>query len=199
MFHSSTKQQSSQRDATRSSKKFLKGGRKPSVFILTLLILFWSGILGWGLAQVSVGKQLVSQATPASEVGTIDVVPQPYQLGQKIYLESCGSCHFALSPGIFPTETWQQLLQDPQHYGLQITPLVDPPLSLVWNYLQTFSRQQGAEERIPYRVEESRYFKALHPRVKLPQSIDFATCATCHSGAAQYNFRELTSEWENSP
>lgn len=158
--------------------------------------------MGWGLAQVSTGKQLrVSQATaPAtSEIGTVDVVPQPYQLGQKIYLESCGSCHIAPPPGILPTETWQQLLPDPQHYGLQITPLVDPPLALVWNYLQTFSRQQRAEERIPYRIEESRYFKALHPRVKLPQSIRFSTCATCHPGAAQYNFRELTSEWKNSP
>lgn len=185
----------------RSSKKFPKGMRKPSVLILMLLILLWSGILGWGLAQVSVGKQLVSQATaPAtSEIGTVDVVPQPYQLGQKIYLESCGSCHIALPPAILPTETWQQLLPDPQHYGLQITPLVNPPLSLVWNYLQTFSRQQGTEERIPYRVEESRYFKALHPRVKLPQPIRFATCSTCHPGAAQYNFRQLTSEWKNSP
>lgn len=199
MFHTPrTKRQFPQEDARRFSKRFQKGKRKLSVLILTLLILLWSGILGWGLAQVSAGQQL-SQAPAASEIETTDVVPQQYQLGQKIYLESCSSCHIAPPPGVLPVETWQQLLQDPQHYGLQITPLVDPPLSLVWNYLQTFSRPQRTEERIPYRIAESRYFKALHPRVKLPQSIDFATCATCHPGVAQYNFRQLTPEWEKAP
>lgn len=193
------KRQFPQRDARRSLKRFQRSGRKPSVLILILLILFWCGILGWGLAQVSAGKQL-SQATPAaSEVETTDVVPQPYQLGQKIYLESCGSCHIAIPPAVLPVETWQQLLQDPQHYGQQITLLTEPSLSLVWNYLQTFSRPQRKEERIPYRVAESRYFKALHPRVKLPQPVSFSTCATCHPGAAQYNFRELTPEWEKAP
>lgn len=188
----------------RRKKPRARSKRNSSVLALCLLILLWSVVLGWGLAQASGNNQrLVSQATtPATsqeQIGTVDVIPQGYQLGQKIYLESCGSCHIALPPAAFPTETWQQLLQDPQHYGKQITSLVDPPRSLVWSYLQTFSRRRAAEEQVPYRIGESRYFRALHPRVKLPQSISSTTCITCHPGAAQYNFRQLTPEWEKAP
>ncbi len=150
--------------------------------------------MGWGLA-------LVTNAQPAQtasdEIGTVDPVPVRYQLGQELYLENCASCHIALPPAVLPTQTWQQILQDSQHYGVQLPPLINPPRLLVWQYLQTFSRPRTKEEQTPYRLDDSRYFKALHPKVKLPRPIEISSCVSCHSSAANYNFRRLTPEWQS--
>ncbi len=60
-----------------------------------------------------------------------------------------------------------------------------------------FSRSQlKDEEEIPYRISESRYFKALHPQVKLPRPLELGSCAGCHVGANEYNFRKLSAEWQ---
>lgn len=157
--------------------------------LIVFLLLLWSLALGWGLAS---GERVAA-------IGTVDPVTSSQKLGQELYLENCATCHIALPPAVLPTETWRQLLQDPQHYGVELTLLVDPPRLIVWNYLRSFSRLQSKEEEVPYRVAQSRFFKALHPRVKLPTPVNASSCVTCHPGAAEYNFRQLTPEWENSP
>lgn len=167
--------------------------RRRSPLVLILLILLWSLAMGWGLA-------LVTNAQPTAQmpvIGTVDPVPQRYQLGQELYLENCASCHIALPPSVLPTQTWQQLLQDSQHYGINIPPLVDPPRLLMWNYLKTFSRSQTKEEQTPYRIKDSRYFKALHPKVKLPRPLQIGSCISCHPSVTEFNFRSLTPEWES--
>lgn len=146
--------------------------------------------MGWGLAAIT-------HAQP-NEVGTVDPVPERYRLGQELYLENCSSCHIPVPPAVLPTQTWQQLLQDPQHYGVKLPLLVDPPRLIVWNYIRTFSRPTAKEEEIPYRVDDSRYFKALHPKVKLPRPVRVSSCVSCHPSAAEFNFRRLSPEWENS-
>lgn len=161
---------------------------------LVLVVLTWSLAMGWLLSFAT----NVQGATPTSEVGTVDVVPAQYQLGQELYLENCSSCHIALPPAVLPTQTWKNILQDSEHYGVQLKPFVDPPRLLVWRYLSTFSRPQQKDEQTPYRVNNSRYFKALHPRVKLPRPVGVNSCASCHLGADEYNFRRLTPEWENA-
>ncbi|HEY9651376.1 MAG TPA: cytochrome C [Coleofasciculaceae cyanobacterium] len=178
--------------------------RKPSIAVLLLLLLVWSICLGWGMAialsnsalSATVNPNLVAQNTPA-ETGTVDVVPARYQLGKELYLENCGSCHVALPPEVMPTETWRRLLLEPQqHYGQQLPPLIGPVVLVMWDYLRTFSRSHVDNELIPYRVAESRYFKALHPQVDLPKPVRPGTCAICHPGATDYNYRRLTPEWE---
>lgn len=197
-------------------------GRSPVV--LFLLLLLWSIVVGWGLAQAtevprhseptssesiksSVVRSELAESTSTqnltlstqNSVGTVDFIPQRYQLGQELYLENCASCHIGLPPAVLPTQTWRDLLQDSQHYGRQLTLLVDPQRLIVWNYLQAFSRPQTTEEETPYRVGQSRYFKALHPKVKLPQPVTMASCVSCHPGAGTYDFRTLSSEWQNAP
>ena len=172
--------------------------RRRSPLLLFLLLLLWSIIIGWGLALITNAQPTNQNAASSEAIGTVDSVPQRYQLGQQVYLENCATCHIGVPPAVLPTQTWQRLLQDSQHYGAQLKPLVDPPRLLVWNYLRTFSRPLSKEEEIPYRIQESRYFKALHPKVKLPRPINLNSCATCHPGATEYNFRRLTPEWENS-
>ncbi|WP_228054789.1 diheme cytochrome C [Gloeocapsopsis crepidinum] len=169
--------------------------RRRSQFFL-LVILLWSILMGWGLAIATNAQPSPKQEAATEEIGTVDIVPSRFQLGQELYLENCASCHIALPPAVMPTQTWQRLLQDPQHYGVTLPQLVDPPRLLIWNYLRNFSRPLLKEEPIPYRVGESRYLKALHPNVKLPRPVDVSSCVSCHSGATEYNFRRLSPEWE---
>ncbi|MBW4580821.1 MAG: diheme cytochrome c [Tildeniella nuda ZEHNDER 1965/U140] len=180
-----------------------KRGR--SLIVLLLLLLTWSLCLGWGLAQAKEPRAIapVAQPLPASTavqpIGTVDAIPKGFKLGQDIYLENCASCHIGIPTQVMPTETWRQLIQDSQHYGVQIQPLVAPNLQIVWQYIRTFSRPQSADEDIPYRVYQSRYFKALHPKVKLPTRAGLSSCLSCHPGADKYDFRSLTAEWQNAP
>ncbi|AFZ22530.1 putative periplasmic protein [Cylindrospermum stagnale PCC 7417] len=173
-------------------RKFNKRQLKGRPLGLILVILAWSLAMGWLLSLATSAQG----ANPVSTIGTVDVVPAQYQLGQELYIENCSSCHIALPPAVFPSQTWQNLLQDSQHYGAQLKPLVDPPRLLVWRYLETFSRIQRKDEETPYRVDKSRYFQALHPGVKLTRPVQLGSCVSCHIGANDYNFRQLTPEWQ---
>jgi hypothetical protein len=159
---------------------------------LLLVILAWSVVMGWLLSLAT----HVTAATPAAEIGTVDVVPAQYKLGEELYLENCATCHIGIPPAVFPTQTWKSLLQDNQHYGLQVKQLVDPPRILVWRYLSAFSRPQLESEQTPYRFASSRYFKALHPKIKLPNPVQASSCVSCHPGANEFNFRRLSAEWQ---
>lgn len=197
-----SKAQRQSRTDKRQSRTDKRLRPKRSLAVLFLLLLVWSICLGWGLSlavSATAKPDIIAQATSA-EPGTVDTVPAKYQLGKEFYLENCGSCHLALPPEVMPTETWRRLLLEPdQHYGTQIQPVTGPSLLVVWQYLQTFSRPELPNKQLPYRVSESRFFKALHPRVKLPQTIKTTSCVSCHPSAAQYNYRSLTPEWTNSP
>lgn len=181
--------------------------RKNLIRIVLLLIGLWSFTLSWGLDQVlnaTVPSLVIAQNASSSVTfdpnGSVDWVPSDYRLGQELYIENCATCHLAVPPQTFPTQTWQQLLQDNQHYGVEINAPVDPQRLLIWNYLQTYSRPLTLkEESVPYRFNRSRHFKSLHPRVEFPQPVTINTCVSCHPKAAQFNFRQLTSEWQNSP
>lgn len=167
--------------------------RRRSPVILIGILLIWSLLLGWGFSQ--------AMETPRSEaeIGTVDVVSGNLKLGQEAYLQNCATCHIGIPPAIFPTETWRDLLQDAQHYGATLNPIAEPNRSLVWRYLRTFSRQVEEGDRIPYRVNESKAFKILHPKVELPKPLNLSTCISCHPGTNQYNFRKLSADWENAP
>jgi Dihaem cytochrome c len=169
-------------------RKFLRPSHRsrPNLIGLVLLIVLFSILMGIGLAQ-------------AIEPGGPDEVPDRFQLGQQIYLENCASCHIGVPPEVMPTQTWQTLIQDPQHYGASITPLRDPNRRILWNYLRTYSRPTNDDEQTPYRIADSRYFRALHPKVPLPRRPSLSGCITCHPGANQFKFRKLSPEMEKSP
>jgi Dihaem cytochrome c len=189
--------------------------RQQSVWVLLLLVGL-SSLLGWGIqVQSAVGQSTVSQSTmsPATVsqiaqsqiaqtlpamTGTVDAVPANLQLAQETYLARCATCHIAIPPGVLPDQSWKAILQDSNHYGVAWEQLRNPDLALTWKYLQFNSRGLNPDEPVPYRIARSRYFKILHPRVKFTEPVALGTCATCHVGAAKFDFRTLSPQWKNA-
>jgi hypothetical protein len=172
--------------------------------MLLLLLLFWSVILGGGLAQarLPLSVETIAQATIESAPdpnGLVDPVTENHQLGQQLYLENCATCHVGLPPAVMPTESWREILTKPYHYGAQITPLTQPSLQVVWNYISFYSRPLQEGENPPFRLRSSRYFKVLHPKVSFSEPVTVRSCVTCHPAAEQFNYRSLTPEWGNAP
>jgi len=166
----------------------------PAIFLLLLLIFLWSTSCIWFMAKISTATT-ISQIN-SELISNVDVVPQRHRLGLSLYLENCSTCHVAVPPQVIPTESWQIILRDSQHYGVQLPLLMDPPRQLVWNYLQVSSRRKSQkDEIIPYKIARSRYFQALHPGVKLPQKLNIKGCISCHPKVENFDFRTLNSEW----
>lgn len=181
---------------------------------LFLLLLLWSIILGLGLAQAATpfsspsspsslsgdkNATTIAQVINPDPEGLIDPVPPELQLGQELYLENCATCHVALPPAVMPTESWREILTQPEHYGAQITPPVQPGLQIIWNYVSVYSRPLKQDEPVPFRLRSSRYFKALHPEVEFADRVTVRSCASCHPAAEQFNYRRLTPDWETAP
>ncbi|MEB3149420.1 MAG: cytochrome C, partial [Sphaerospermopsis sp.] len=91
---------------------------KRQLLIVMLIIFGWSVAIGFIL-----GLATSTQAANPPEIGTVDVVRAQYKLGKELYIENCSTCHLALPPEVFPTQTWKNILEDSQHYGATITPL----------------------------------------------------------------------------
>ncbi len=188
------------RKASRQLRKTTRRQSMPAAIGLVILLILFTMLMGVGLAQALEPKlNPLVQAGEKIEVGTVDPVSDRDRLGQELYLDSCKSCHLAIPPAVMPTQTWQALLQDPQHYGATIDLPKGPERKILWNYLRNTSRPiANKEERIPYRVADSRYFKALHPKVKFETKAKLTTCITCHPSATDFNFRKLSAEAEKS-
>jgi hypothetical protein len=153
--------------------------------ILLLLLGLWSIIAGAGMALALDGSNAV------------DPVPERFQTGQNLYLETCSGCHVPIPPQVLPTETLQAILENPDnHYGTSV-PLVRITQVVIWDYVRNFSRPLSKEEPQPVYVGQSRYFKALHPQVDLPKPVTHQTCIVCHPQAGAFDYRTLSPEWEN--
>ena len=130
---------------------------------------------------------------------SVDYVPERFVAGRDTYLESCSTCHIAIPPDVLSTEAWRKILERPQnHYGTSVE-LISLSQVLMWDYLRAYSRPLGKDEPLALYLDQSRYMKALHPRVTLPQPVTHKTCIACHPGATSFDFRTLTPQWDNSP
>lgn len=196
-----------------------KVSSRPSRRLPLVVLLLWSSLLGLTWTQFSAAQTLAVQtlaqvpaqvlaqipaqpppnasSIPTNPTDTVDPVTDSYRLGQQFYLENCASCHVGLPPAVMPSQTWAALLPDSQHYGAQIKPLTEPLLSIVWNYVSTYSRPVLQNERIPFRLQQSRLFKALHPKVEFTEPVSVYSCEACHPAARQFNYRELSAEWRD--
>ncbi len=184
-----------------------KPRRGRSIVVLLVLLLLWSVCLGLGLAQAATRPATAIAQVPGptqvpgpaqAAIGTVDPVTEGDKVGQDLYLQNCATCHVGLPPAIMPSETWRQLLQESEHYGATLA-INRLDKQIIWQYLRKFSRPHAADEAVPFRIYQSRYFTALHPRVELPTKAGLGSCISCHPGAGQYDFRSLSAEWQNAP
>ena len=153
---------------------------------------FWALMLVVALAW---GWAAGLSAQETSETGQVDWQTQ-HGLGAQVYVESCGGCHTALPPSVMPSDTWRSLLVDPNHYGVQLENLPSGPLlQAAWRFMSDFSRERQQFEPIPYRLSESRYFRALHPDVTFEGTIRATGCVDCHPRANLGDFVSLAAEW----
>ena len=170
------------RQKERSS--FGRAARRSSL-VLLLLILVWSVALGWGM----------SRAIANPDINNLEPMSDSQKIGQQLYLETCASCHVPIPPSVLPTETWRDLLSKPQnHYGINLPEVVSVTQLVIWKYLRTFSRILNVDEPKPKFVAQSRYFKALHPKVELPKPVTHQSCIVCHPNAQQMDYRTLTED-----
>lgn len=147
------------------------------------LVLSLCSVLGWGIGAWG---QSADPSQPS--LGSL-------RLGANLYVQRCGSCHLAIPPQTLPTDTWRVLVQDVNHYGVQLQPLPRLDLNLIWPYLRTYSRPIRPGETVPYRLGQSRFFRALHPKVELSQPIGLGSCQSCHPAAAQLDYLTLAPNW----
>lgn len=164
--------------------------------ILYGCLALWSMGIAWGAAIAFEPPTLV----PSNHLIAKELA-DPRIIGQETYLENCATCHIPVPVEVLPTEAWKKILETTsKHYGISINP---PPLSLsirlMWDYLRFASRPLRKDEPVPQLIEQSRFFKALHPRVKLPDEVTLKTCIVCHPSAQDFNYRKLSPEWDNAP
>ena len=116
---------------------------------------------------------------------------------QELYLETCSSCHLPIPAEVLPTNTWEKILKNPtNHYGESLPKSSAVNIRLMWSYLKFNSRLLLPGEPIPRYVTNSRYFKALHPQIDLPQPATHQTCLVCHPQARELNYRNLgNGDW----
>ncbi|ELR99832.1 Dihem cytochrome c [Gloeocapsa sp. PCC 73106] len=146
-------------------------------------------LIGYCLALIIIA-QSVAPVPPESTLAT----------GKDLYIQHCSSCHLPIAAEVLPTETWKEILERPQnHYGTSVTDLVRISQVVIWQYLMTLSRPLRPQEVQPTFVRDSRYFKALHPRVEFPDVVNSYGCIACHPGAQQANYQQLTSQWDDAP
>lgn len=150
------------------------------------------------LIVVAISVILGSQIAQAYSYSLAQVNSNNYQLGKELYLEKCSSCHIPIPAEVLPTDTWQEILEKPgKHYGISLPRLSSLEVRLMWSYLSTSSRPLLERELKPDFVTQSRYFKALHPQVDLPQPVTHQSCILCHPGAKELDYISLSSEFDS--
>jgi mono/diheme cytochrome c family protein len=194
----SLRHQPPQNRSSRNTPRPQRQWRRPFLWALLIIIAF-SCAGGWSVTQISSVRAVEPTKIIQTSSGTVDTVPSNLDLAQETYLAQCATCHIGIPPAVLPSETWQTVLQDTNHYGVPWEPLRNPELALTWKYLRSFSRPLNPEEAVPYRTNKSRYFKILHPRVEFTEPVTVGTCVSCHPGAPKFNFRDLTSKWKDAP
>lgn len=164
-----------------------------SLFLVFFLFTIWSVIVGSGMAIA------FNKSESISPLKSVDPVTEEYKVGQELYLENCSGCHIPLPPAVLPTETWKTILENPlDHYGEQVDTLVRLTQVLIWNYVSRYSRNLAKEEVQPEFIAQSRYFKALHPKVNLPNPTTHRSCVACHPNAIKFDYQTIEFAEENN-
>lgn len=123
----------------------------------------------------------------------------------KLYLNECGSCHFAFQPELLPARSWIKMVNElDRHFGSDASLDEDEKNSilafLVWDSAEKSSAKRAIKflksipiNQTPLRITETKYFIDKHdeitPDVYKRKSIgSAANCEKCHTTADQGNY-----------
>jgi mono/diheme cytochrome c family protein len=136
---------------------------------------------------------------PGGHNGDDDIDDRIRPVGNRIYKETCGECHFAYQPELLPSASWLKILDRRQdHFGEQVD--IDPD---VVDEIVTYLKSNGAESssaelpeeilrslgsRVPARITDIPYIRRKHrdiaPAVFKRETIgSMANCSACHKSA----------------
>jgi hypothetical protein len=126
----------------------------------------------------------------------------------KVYLEECGSCHFAYQPGLLPERSWKKLMGGlDDHFGENAELPADTQTTLT-NYLvenaadfsdRKFSMKfmrSLSPDQTPLRISEIRYMAREHNEIpdKMvtgnPDVKSLSFCDKCHTRASEGDYSE---------
>ncbi len=123
-----------------------------------------------------------------------------------LYLQECGSCHFAYQPGLLGADSWGRMMAGlEEHFG-DNAELPDAPHQKIRQYLVANSADRVPAGRsagfaadadtAPLRITETAYFRHKHdeipPRMVIdnPELGSWSRCEACHTRAAEGSFDE---------
>ena len=154
--------------------------------LILVLIIAWSLVLGGAIAIA------LNPRSSTSDLKSVDPGIGKYKVGEELYLENCSGCHIPIPPAVLPSETWEKILENPDnHYGVKVEGLIRLTQVLIWEYVSRYSRPLSKNEGRPNYISQSRYFKALHPKVALPDPTTHRSCVECHPNAIKFDYRTL--------
>ncbi len=152
-------------------------------------------------------------------LGTFSRQKEVAPVTNKVYLEECGSCHFAYPPGLLPGKSWAKLLDDKalnDHFGDNASLDADT-LKEISDYAMANAAEKSSFKRsrkialateegeAPLRITEVRYIKRKHHEIpgkmvkgnKDVKSLSY--CNACHTKADNGNFDNDTVSIPNYP
>lgn len=175
-----------------------------------------------GLA-VSIGLMVPSTSVLAEEtffdwVSTFSRMKEVKPIDNEVYLEECGSCHFAYPPGLHTSESWSKLLNADalsDHFG-ENAELDEDTLSLLNVYVlenaaeksyykrsRKITRAAATMDSAPLRITENVYIKRKHHEIpdKMmkdnPDVMSHSNCNACHTQAEKGIFDDDTVDIPN--
>jgi hypothetical protein len=151
--------------------------------LLTLLILSSSVFAFWGKSGVK-------------------------PVDNELYLNECGSCHFAFQPGLLPQRSWVKMMKGLEdHFGSDAT-LDEIDHQAILKYLDDNSAEKATEYKrskkmldsipsnsTPLEITKVRYF--VHEHDEIPRRFirqkevgTLSNCAACHTTASKGSYNE---------
>ena len=123
----------------------------------------------------------------------------------KLYQESCASCHMGFQPNLLPSASWEKMMSPKaleDHFGDNAEVDEQDRLSILV-YLKTYAADNKGKRLLrfgkgeaPLRITELRYFKREHNEMPArmvqgnPKVRSLSNCMACHTGAERGNYGE---------
>ncbi len=118
-----------------------------------------------------------------------------------LYLDKCGSCHFAYQPGLLPIASWERTMSNlKNHFGKNIE-LTDDELATIRNLLLDNAAGRTTRKisiklvrslhdgQVPLRVSEIPFFIQLHKKALDSSKVkSISHCDSCHLDANKGKF-----------